>query len=53
MSDVTNHAIEVEMTTAMLGRQAPPMAAYPAYIGLDVHKDTMYELGRKRTREPV
>lgn len=41
MSDVSNDGIEVEMTTATPGRQAPLVAEYPAYIGLDVHKDTI------------
>jgi transposase len=41
MTDVTRDAIEVEMTTANAGRQAIQPRDYPAYIGLDVHKDTI------------
>lgn len=41
MTDVTTDAVEVEMTTAMPGQTTVQPDAYPAYIGLDVHKDTI------------
>ncbi len=41
MTDVTTDAIEVEMTTIAAARPTFAPADYPAYIGLDVHKDTI------------
>ena len=41
MTDATTDAVEVEMSTATAGRQALQPSDYPAYIGLDVHKDTI------------
>mgnify|MGYP006291776783 CR=1 FL=1 len=41
MTECTTDAIEVEMTTATPGQATMQPADYPAYIGLDVHKDTI------------
>lgn len=41
MTDVTTDSIEVEMTIATPGLTTVQPDAYPAYIGLDVHKDTI------------
>lgn len=41
MTDVTKDAVEVEMSTATPGQAPAQPEAYPAYIGLDVHKDTI------------
>jgi len=41
MTYVTRDAVEVEMSTAMPARTSGQPDSYPAYIGLDVHKDTI------------